>query len=111
MTIAKVLPLARTAVIALAIGASALITATVAEACACGDHFLDTLESHGINADPASAFELADAVCSSLAEGEAYDALIDQGIADTGLSAGDFTFVVEQSVVFFCPESTQKLPS
>lgn len=102
---------ARATVITLAIGASAVTTALPAEACSGrGDHFLAALDSHGIAADPETAFELAEAVCSSLTDGWAYDALIDQGVADTGLSAADFAFVVEQSVVYFCPEFTQQLP-
>lgn len=108
----KLTHLARTVVIAVIIGASAIATATSAQACAGrGDHFLATLESHGIDADPDTALQLAEAVCSGLAEGETYDTLIDQGAADTGLSVEDFAFVVEQSVVFFCTESSDKLPN
>ena len=107
----KLTQLARTAVLVVAIGASVIATATSAQACAGrGDHFLASLESHGINADPDTALHLAEAVCSGLAEGETYDTMIDQGAADTGLSAEDFAYVVEQSVVYFCPEFSDKLP-
>lgn len=103
--------LARTAVIAVVIGASAIATATSAQACGGrGDHFLASLESHGIDADPGTALQVAEAVCSGFAEGETYDTLINQGAADTGLSAEDFAYAVEQSVVFFCPESSDELP-
>ncbi len=103
--------LARAAVIAVAISASAIGTAAYAQACGTGDHFLSMLESRGINADPESAFELADAVCSGFAEGETYDVLIEQGVAETGLTRNDFVFLVEQSVLFFCPESIPKPPN
>lgn len=107
----RLIPLARAAVIAVAISASAIGTAAYAQACGTGDHFLSMLESRGINADPESAFELVDAVCSGFAEGEAYDVLIGQGVAETGLTHDDFVFFVEQSVLFFCPESTPNLPT
>ncbi len=106
----KLTHLARTAVIATAIGASAIATAASAQACGGGDHFLATLESHGIATEPATALQLAEAVCTGLADGEPYNTLIDQGVAETGLSHQDFAYLVEQSVVFFCPESSDKLP-
>ncbi len=102
----KFIPLCSAAIVAAAIAAAA-----PAEACSgSADHFLATLESHGIDPDPSFALELAEAVCSDLGEGEAYDVLIEQGVTETGLSHEDFVFFVKQSVLFFCPESTPKLP-
>jgi hypothetical protein len=103
--------LGRAAVIAVAIGLSTLPAAAFAQACSGGaDHFLATLEAHGITMDPSMGLRVAETVCTALAEGETVDTLIDRGTAGTGLTAEDFGYVVEQSVHFFCPESAQQLP-
>ena len=106
----RLIHLTRAAVVATTI-VSAIVAATSAGACSGTDHFLATLESRAIHTDPSYALEIAEAVCSGLGTGEPYDALVEQGVAETGLSHDDFMFVVEQSVLFFCPESTPNLPT
>jgi hypothetical protein len=94
--------LAGTAAITVAISASAIGTASI---------FLANLESHGVAMNsPEQAFEAADNVCSLIAEGEPYETLIQRGVSDAGLTNEQVRYLAEQSVFFYCPESTPVLP-
>jgi Protein of unknown function (DUF732) len=103
--------LIRAAAVAAVLATASLGTAGIAAAYPRAEIFLDNLRSHGIPAESEKqAVQTANAACSLLAEGEPYDSLIETGVEATGMTDDQFRYFVEQSVLFYCPQSTPLLP-
>ena len=111
MFVPRAASLVRAAAVAAVLATASLGTAGIAAAYPREDIFLDNLETHGIAAESEKqAVEAAIAACSLMAEGEPYDSLIETGVEVTGMTNEQFRYFVEQSVLFYCPESTSLLP-
>lgn len=93
------------------IAASAIGTAGNAAAYPGGEIFFDNLRSNGIPVGSLEeAAKAANIVCDLIADGESYDSVIATLGRDTGMSDEQVSYFVEQSVLFFCRESTPLLP-